>query len=122
MSIEVQPVEPLHPPRRRLRWDLVTVVTWIAAALVLAVVRNTRPDVVPAGVITEGTIVIGGWLALMMMGAAMASLTGAPRRRRMRAIRALRCPQCGYDLRGSLHSLRCPECGTPFEVYARTQT
>jgi hypothetical protein len=30
-----------------------------------------------------------------------------------------RCPQCGYDLRGSKHACICPECGRPFEIYGR---
>ena len=30
----------------------------------------------------------------------------------------VRCPSCGYDLRGTRHSVRCPECGAPNAFFA----
>ncbi|MBM4111983.1 MAG: hypothetical protein FJ253_01210 [Phycisphaerae bacterium] len=53
-----------------------------------------------------------GFLLIQGLRARGAIVLRRRERRRVQHQRSLRCPGCGYDLRGSVFGERCPECGT----------
>lgn len=83
---------------------------WGATAGLAAVVVRDSESMMGCGILM--LVTVAPVAALGMMGATVLSLQrGRQRRRTERLIGDGRCPDCEYDLRGTV-STRCPECGS----------
>lgn len=118
------PLRRTRPPRGRTAEDLVvgTVLGCVVSFLVLMVLFVLGLLLLPESVsdahwirtlATIASLLAGGSVAEWVMGWRKRGRWRRFTTRRTTAMQLRRCPECGYDLRGTIQP-RCPECAEAF--------